>query len=251
MVDAITVRLICVAPMNSKSFRRKASARIANSRWVAYATAGAASAVVGANTAEADIHYTSVNQSFAVAAGASATATFFFTGAAGFAVRDFVHSTAVNGHASFFISGGNGGTAAFVGYALGSLSVYASRLALGANIAGRPNFVTNGGYFAYLARHTTGQFTTPGDGYVGIKFNIGSGVQYGWVHFNMGGGPRNNFTLVDYAYADPGTSITAGQKAVPEPGSLALLAVGGAGLLAWRKRRAMAAAAAAPQQALG
>jgi MYXO-CTERM domain-containing protein len=50
----------------------------------------------------------------------------------------------------------------------------------------------------------------------------------------------NDFWLVDYAYADPGESIRAGQTSsndAPELESLGGLALGAAGLLAWRKRR--------------
>jgi hypothetical protein len=49
---------------------------------------------------------------------------------------------------------------------------------------------------------------------------------------------------VDYAWADPDESIKTGQKrssqltkAVPKTGSLGLLALGGAGLIVWRKRK--------------
>ena len=49
----------------------------------------------------------------------------------------------------------------------------------------------------------------------------------------------HDFWLVDYAYADPGEPIRAGQTSsnemVPEEGSLGWLALGAAGLLAWRK----------------
>ena len=58
----------------------------------------------------------------------------------------------------------------------------------------------------------------------------------------MDGAPGNSFTVVDYAYGDAGDSVDTGQ--VPEPGSLALLALGGAGLIAWRKRRSAKAIAA-------
>ena len=51
----------------------------------------------------------------------------------------------------------------------------------------------------------------------------------------------HDFMLVDYAYADPGEPIRAGQtssnETVPDESSLGWLAVGAAGLLAWRKRR--------------
>jgi hypothetical protein len=51
--------------------------------------------------------------------------------------------------------------------------------------------------------------------------------------------------LVDYAWGDPGDTIRTGQTsssgdmvdAVTESGSVGLLAIGAAGLVAWRKRR--------------
>ena len=54
----------------------------------------------------------------------------------------------------------------------------------------------------------------------------------------VSGQPVNSFTLDEYAYDTAGESLTAGQ--VPEPGSLAWLALGGAGLLAWRQRQCQA-----------
>jgi MYXO-CTERM domain-containing protein len=80
---------------------------------------------------------------------------------------------------------------------------------------------------------------------VGFKFDGGRGTQYGWARIIMGRFPSRPFTVVDYAWGDPGESIVAGQTSsvksesdtVPQSGSLGLLALGGAGLLAWRKRR--------------
>ena len=53
------------------------------------------------------------------------------------------------------------------------------------------------------------------------------------------------FAVLDYAYADPGERIRAGQKSenemVTDDGSLRWLALGAAGLLAWRKSRSRTA----------
>ncbi len=66
-----------------------------------------------------------------------------------------------------------------------------------------------------------------------------------------GGAQKYRFGLLDYAYADPGEPIRAGQKSsaeqapdqgstdeqAPDEGSLGGLALGAVGLLAWRKNR--------------
>jgi hypothetical protein len=103
-----------------------------------------------------------------------------------------------------------------------------------------------------LAASTYGQWKSSGVGFVGFRFNSGAGIQYGWARVRMGGTSRNNaFRLIDYAYADPGETIRAGQgipragedgqdmsdEQGPEEGSLGWLAVGAMGLLAWRKSR--------------
>jgi hypothetical protein len=75
---------------------------------------------------------------------------------------------------------------------------------------------------------------------MGLKFDVGNGVQYGWARISMDGPILNSYTVVDYAYADPGETLVAGQ--VPEPGSLGLLAVGAVGLLLWRNKKAKRAA---------
>jgi PEP-CTERM motif len=89
--------------------------------------------------------------------------------------------------------------------------------------------------FVYLASNAgfpNSQFTAAGIGFVGVKFNTN---QYGWVRVNMDGVPLNSFTVVDYAYAGPGEPIRAGQ--VPEPSSLAMLALGAIGIAQWRGAR--------------
>ena len=91
-----------------------------------------------------------------------------------------------------------------------------------------------------------GQGMHRGIGFIGFRFNNGAGVQYGWARIKMkGGGPAQHFILLDYAYADPGERLTAGQTSegilsdeqAPDQGSLGGLALGAVGLLAWRKSR--------------
>ena len=90
-----------------------------------------------------------------------------------------------------------------------------------------------------------GKFAIPGIGFIPFRFNNGAGMQYGWARIHRLR-TDSGYILVDYAWGDPGDRIKAGQtsstgdqvEAVPDQGSLGLLALGGAGLMAWRRRRA-------------
>ena len=69
--------------------------------------------------------------------------------------------------------------------------------------------------------------------YLGVRFNPGDGIHFGWI------GVMRSLNVLDaFAWGyetTPGVPIAAG---VPEPGTLALLAIGVAGVVTKRRRRA-------------
>ena len=236
--------------MKTKGLRRR-SAAIAKRRWTAYATASAASALVGANSAEAAIHYSGIiNQRFDGCQ--RETATFPLDQAGDFirlkASVEFC-STDYGGGAYFAVNGLAG--AAFAGrqdschyqteFAL------VSRLRSDQLISNRPFLSAKSGALGIATLSDcgegwVGQFDGKGVGFIGFKFNNGSGDQYGWARIKMEKGINinQNFKLLDYAWGDVGDRVRAGQKqsseTVTDKGSLGWLALGALGLLAWRKR---------------
>ncbi len=248
--------------MTTQKLRRKSSAAINNSRWAAYATAGVATAL-GAATAEAAIHYSGpINKTFNAPPAGTATSYFKLD-----QPEDSI------GPFHFRTSGGNG-LAKFSMFGLASASVaafnilnstnfsvnrYASKLGSGVNLNGLANFSVGFAPLEIYSGRPNSQWGTIGTGFVGFRFNNGSGRQYGWARIHMDEGvPGNSFTLIDFAWADPGEQIATGQiqgapapsepeslgQEVPVSGSLGLLALGGGGLIAWRKRRSARAVGA-------
>ncbi len=238
------------------SRRRKKAVSINQSRWLAYATAGAATALACAQSAEGDITYSGpINRSFtAPPPGQSTFQHFALTGGV---FLDFQLSNGDLGGVAHFRLGPEmpgqvpvfpGPGSQFVGIR-GSQATYnyISRLAFGQNIS-QQHFQTfpltapdQPRFFATLAAfngYPNSQWVGAGlTGFVGFEFDAGKGTQYGWAQVRMDSGPSaNTYTLIDYAFADPGESLSTGQ--IPEPSSLGLLALGGGGVLAWRKRRA-------------
>ena len=211
-------------------------ASIAKTRWVSYAAAGAATALAGSQSAEAAIHYSGpVNERFLVGA-----ADGFKLDQPGDSFRLSQHS-GVRYHNFRYYNGGAPidrfsifgiASAAFRG-----VQGYVSKLSPGQTIS-MGNFIQ--GVPGNLA-----QGWHRGIGFIGFRFNNGAGVQYGWARITMKRGRAKNFILLDYAYADPGERLTAGETSegtlsdeqAPDEGSLGGLALGAVGLLAWRKSR--------------
>jgi hypothetical protein len=246
--------------MQPNRTRSRKPAVITNSRWLAYATAGAASAFTGANTAEATVHYSGrIDLDFGIRFPQSVHFQLDQPGDSFFLKHfdDFSGRQSYSGFALFGIVGLAGAsfagffnTATHYGCVRSGQVPYVSKLHHGALISRRPFSAANSGY---MAGHGTscglswGQWVGHDLGFIGFKFNNGNGDQYGWVRIKMGTrfGNDYDFWLVDYAYGDPGEPIRAGQTSsndvVPIEGSLGGLALGAAGLLAWRKSRSQAA----------
>jgi hypothetical protein len=69
--------------------------------------------------------------------------------------------------------------------------------------------------------------------YAGLRFDLADGTHYGWIEART---DFNEVTLTRFGYeSEPGVGTTAG-AGVPEPGTLALLALGAAGVAAMRRR---------------
>jgi hypothetical protein len=219
-------------------------------RWAAYAAAAAASGFATTHTAEATIHYSGlVNQNII----GDREVTFPLDPAGGsFLAR----------HRDCFYFGSRrcGGTAFFNIYGAKSASVIGTYSPLAPIVFPfklNPGDTISAGHFTSQHRsyfdpilaldylYTShgfdsqfGYFLKRGPGLVGFKFNNGAGDQYGWVRVKMWGGLKNTFEVVDYAYGDPGDVVLAGQKSddsTPGLESLGGLALGAAGLLAWRR----------------
>jgi MYXO-CTERM domain-containing protein len=222
--------------MRTKRARRK-QMTVPRSRWLAYATAGAATAFASSHSLEAAIHYSGLlNVTFGPRHNERKTfqldqhgdsfrlehdaASYF----AGFQIRGLGSAFfRINTPSYYFVKKLHSGDNVVVGYF--------------ARHGSRPD-----GFGAMANSYGSGaQWNAAGIGFVGFRFTKGTGFQYGWARVTMGGKQKKNgFKLVDYAYAGVGESITAGQttsdEQPPIAGSLGWLALGGAGLIAWRRR---------------
>jgi MYXO-CTERM domain-containing protein len=217
------------------------STRISSARWLAYATAGLATAAGSAATVEAEIHYSGIIDQTFDGTSEHLRASFPLSGGVSLTFSQFASGAHLYDVAYFGVKG------AAVSNAFRGISPYfAARLHPRQDVADGRFFDLTGRRFPAIlvGIYSDGAFARPGPGFVAFRFNNGNGLQYGWARLKAGGAPRNRFIVEDYAWADPGETIVAGQKratsnndaARPDEAALGLLALGGAGVMAWRRR---------------
>ena len=232
-----------------KEKRRTKSPVVSSPRWFAYVAAGSATALAGAQYAEAEIHYSRP----VVRLTGDSYVNLPLSNGASIAFNLFGMGTTYQQAALFFIGGAISGSAR-------AYAVQPAGTAILSNVDLR-DFVSNGSFgpvlgsqgdrgaiFSYGADY---QFV-PDGGIIGFKFNTGRGTQYGWVRVKLDFVFRTHEQLrvivEDFAWGDPGDTIQAGQKrsaseqadAVSKNASLGLLALGARGLMAWRQARTTA-----------
>ncbi len=216
-----------------------------HARLSTYATlAGAALAVpVLANQAGAAIVYSgpiSINIP-------STTAGIYLnvvTGAAGTASATTGWDINPWGSGSLFLYGNttaNASSGAILNYTGGSSATLVDNLPFGASINSTFTFGNAGAETTGATAFTLNSSVN----YVGFRFlNESTGqLDYGWAQLSLSttssAQPRS---IIGYAYENTGASILAGQTAVPEPTTTALLgamAAGAVGLRQWRRRKAV------------
>ncbi len=121
----------------------------------------------------------------------------------------------------------------FVGFSSGN--AYITALTAGAPISSSTLGSSFFGSMAYGANNPNAQFNNATDKYVGLSFPAGPNTYYGWVRVDVTNA-TNHFLIKDWAYESvPGAGILAG--AIPEPGTLGLMAAGALGVTALRRKR--------------
>src|SRR6266446_5607960 len=238
-----------------KTLRAIKSVSLSETRWLAYATAGVASAFGLSSRAEAEIHYSG---DVSIKLTGNAQASLPLSNGASLEFRNIFGGSTFLQHFHFYVKGVISGSArGYFQSASGSRN-WLSNLGPRENVsAGEFLPVTgNPGFGVLFTFWSDGAFSPIGGwprGFVGFRFNTGNGMQYGWARIQTQDVIINHNhhirdLIKDYAWGDVGDSIRTGQKSssgdmvdtVTDSGSVGLLALGAAGLVAWRKRREQA-----------
>jgi hypothetical protein len=123
-----------------------------------------------------------------------------------------------------------------VAFTPGAPDNYALRLSAGNTIGSGQTFITGD---VYLNDNGSGQWPSGSRGFLGLRLTLNANNYYGWADVtlnNVDESAPGEFTLHSYAFDTvAGQAITAGQ--VPEPGTIALLVTGAAGIAALRRRK--------------
>jgi hypothetical protein len=217
-------------------------------RWATYAAAGAASALSCVNSAEAEIHYSG---DVSIKLTGNAQATLPLSNGASLVFENIYGGTFFLQHFHFLLTGVISGSARtyFHSFNRGLLD----NLRAGENVSAGGFFPVTGTNFGALFTFLSdGEFAPPYSGggwrrgFVGFRFNIGNGTQYGWARIGtkLDSDDRARDIIKDYAWGDVGDAIRTGQtqslqpaNANSVPASLGLLAFGAQGLDAWRTQR--------------
>jgi hypothetical protein len=226
-----------------KTLRAIKSVSLSETRWLAYATAGVASAFGLSSSAEAEIHYSghvvikltgNAQASLPLSNGASLVFENLYGGSYYLQAANFLMKGVISGSARGYFLGGSGRNL---------LSNLRSRenVSAGAFLS-----VTGNPGFGVLFSFTQGGFRPDSRGFVGFRFNLGNGTQYGWarIQTERDRDGRARDIIKDYAWGDVGDAILTGQTQSLRPanansvaGSLGLLAFGAQGLDVWRTQR--------------
>jgi MYXO-CTERM domain-containing protein len=232
-----------------KTLRTIKSVSLSETRWLAYATAGVASAFGLSSSAEAEIHYSG---DVSVKLTGNAQATLPLSNDASLVFNNRFWSTFLETF-TLMIEGAISGSGRKA-YGVGTF-IFLSNLPARENVAAG-NFSSiagNPGHGVLVSNSYDGQFAPnwgPVRGFIGFRFNVGNGMQYGWARISTRNDSQGRLhdLIKDYAWGDPGDRIRTGQKSssgdmvdtVTDSGSIGLLALGAAGLIAWRRRREQA-----------